>query len=1143
MAVRFILGRSGTGKTRYCIRAVVEALQEPGDQPLILLVPEQATYQVERAILSDERIAGYNRLHVLSFDRLQFLLMGKNTAKHSLSRIGQQMVVQRMLRENANRLKLFGATSSPPGLSRQVAQTIAELHQYAKTPDDIQQLLSGLAKDEQNHLAILKFADIGLIFQAYRAFIEDDFLDPDAKLLRACRAVAASDLTNGARLWVDGFAGFTTAELSILAELLRVVKEAHIALCLDPSRINPSKPEIDKLDGAGLFYPTECTYSTLFDIVKKSHLKLTPPIILEKAVRFSRCPQLAHVERGIFAPDAPRISAKENIRVVSAPDERAEVRFVVQQILQWVKEKDFRYRDIAVIASDLGRYEHYIRAYFDDYNVPFFVDRRRPLSHHPLVQLVGSALRVVTGGFSHGDIFVYLKTDLVPVERYDVDWLENYCLAFGISASDWLSGKEWRFAGKDNGTFDERKINAIRMKVSRPLLELKERLYPANGGVKDLSAEQFTQAVFNFLDDLQVRQTIGHWIEKAVEKNDRATADEHQQFYSKFVDIFDELVEVFAGHTMTAEDYFAIVHSAFSQMTLAFIPPTLDQVLIGSIERSRHPDLKAVFLIGATQKQFPVPLVQECILTDDDRAAAESADFVLGSSAGQSLAERQYLAYIAFTRPSEFLCITYPSVDDKGSAIPRSEFVSDLESLFDDLNEEVIADRQIQIEQVHNETDLSDVLCSRFGKDNLASEAIDHRREDELLGEICADEQLKVLGSHILAAVSYDNQTRLDADVVDELFGRRIHSSATRLSTFAACPYQHFARYILELKEREEFKFEPLDLGAFYHRVLDALVKRLNTESKDFTTIEDGELLKLLRDEIQRIISEDSFISNFVNRRGYNEFIIRSAGEILEDCVPAIAQMVRAGSFRPKRSEVAFGRVKDARETFGVCEFTFADHRVLSLNGKIDRLDVAHVDGEDVAIVFDYKRKDKSFNWPQFYHGLDMQLPIYMLAVRNASDTNIDRIVGAFYMPIEISPKKAAFAEILEETERFNHKAKGIFNGHFFRQLDRSDSNTFYNFFVTKKGDPFGYDNRSGALRPGIFETVLRFTEDKIVRLAGDIISGDIGAKPYRLNNVSPCRYCKYKSVCRFDWQINDYNFLESLNKSRVLSRIGGGDD
>ncbi|MEK7996281.1 MAG: helicase-exonuclease AddAB subunit AddB, partial [Planctomycetota bacterium] len=150
MAVRFILGRSGTGKTRYCTQAITDALLERSERPLILLVPEQATYQAERAILADERIAGYNRLHVLSFDRLQFLLLGKNTAQPVLSRIGRQMIVHRILRANRTRLKLFGASAGWPGLARQIAETIAELHQYAKTPDDVSQLLSELAKDERN---------------------------------------------------------------------------------------------------------------------------------------------------------------------------------------------------------------------------------------------------------------------------------------------------------------------------------------------------------------------------------------------------------------------------------------------------------------------------------------------------------------------------------------------------------------------------------------------------------------------------------------------------------------------------------------------------------------------------------------------------------------------------------------------------------------------------------------------------------------------------------------------------------------------------------------------------------------------------------------------------------------------------------
>ncbi len=135
MAVQFILGRSGTGKTTCCVNAIVEALLRKSDQPLIYLVPEQATYQASRAVLNDQRIAGYNRLHVLSFDRLIFLVSGKNAARPAISRLGRAMVIQRILRDCADKLTVFGDSAQHPGLGKRLADTISQLQQYANTPD------------------------------------------------------------------------------------------------------------------------------------------------------------------------------------------------------------------------------------------------------------------------------------------------------------------------------------------------------------------------------------------------------------------------------------------------------------------------------------------------------------------------------------------------------------------------------------------------------------------------------------------------------------------------------------------------------------------------------------------------------------------------------------------------------------------------------------------------------------------------------------------------------------------------------------------------------------------------------------------------------------------------------------------------
>ncbi|MHC4362736.1 MAG: PD-(D/E)XK nuclease family protein, partial [Planctomycetota bacterium] len=680
MTVQFILGRSGTGKTSYCFKSIAGALLEPSEQPLVLLVPEQASYQAERAILSDGRLKGYNRLSVLSFDRLQFLLLGKKTARPALTRLGRQMTVHRLLRENSGKLKVFGASAVSMGLARQMAETINELHECAKTPQDIERLLGELGKDSLNKLAAMKFSDIALVFTEYLKAVEDKYIDPDIQLERICQAVGKAEFLSGARLWVDGFSGFTTAEMAILAEVLRTVAEAKIALCLDPSKVNLTRPDIGRLDMLGLFSPTEQTYTALFEIVKKCKLELAQPVTLSEAVRYSCAEPLAHLERNLFAGGAAKISAQDSIRIVSAPSARAEIRLVARQILELVKERDYRYRDIAVIASDIGRYEHYIRAYFEDYGIPFFIDVRKPLSRHPLVELVCSALQIVTGGFSHSDVFSYLKTDLVPVSRSDVDLLENYCLAFGIAGADWQSDKDWQFAAEPS-QFDEQHINRVHRHLSEPLLRLQKGLCPPDND-RAIGPSEFTETLFDFLESLQVRQRIAEWIEQALDDGEQQSVDEHRQFYDRFVTVFDEMGEVFSAQRLTAEDYLAVLRSAFSQLTLAFIPPTQDQVLIGSIERSRHPDLKAAFLIGATQRQFPSPIDLPGVLTDADRAAAESADLALAATSRRRLVERQYLAYIAFTRPSEFLCVTYPSLDDKGSPECRSQFIETLESLF-----------------------------------------------------------------------------------------------------------------------------------------------------------------------------------------------------------------------------------------------------------------------------------------------------------------------------------------------------------------------------------------------------------------------------------------------------------------------------
>ncbi len=591
---------------------------------------------------------------------------------------------------------------------------------------------------------------------------------------------------------------------------------------------------------------------------------------------------------------------------------------------------------------------------------------------------------------------------------------------------------------------------------------------------------------------------------------------------------------VFGGRKMPTAVWSSIFSDALSTLTIKLIPPTLDQVLVGSIERSRHPDIKAIFLVGATQKQFPVPIPQEDLLGEEDYRLAESFELELNDPCRTQMVNRQYLTYIALTRAAQKLFISYPMLDEKGTPIVPWSGIEQLLAAFDDIELSYPQGLSDTPETIETESELAQWLCASMGKDRTTG------RNEEIAAGILermrqrGNASLEEMSRHVNGALDYDNAAALDVELTGAIYSTPIRTSVTRLGTFAACPYQYFAKYVLRLEKRKLLRFEPMDIGTFYHAVLENLFGALHEQNKDWADVPEEELLALCDATIGKFLKTDVHIANFIRRNAHHKYIIDAAGQTLKDFIPTLAQLSAAGVFKQTEAELEFGPSKEVELTI-----KRGQTPLISFAGKIDRLDVAEIDGKPAGVVFDFKRTPRTANFAKMLYGLDLQLPVYLLAIQQKRGLTPLIPVGAFYLPIEGGIESKSLSQLGQESVKLN-KAKGLFDGRFAESLDTTAGggwNRYYNFFISKDG-PYGHYGKSGALKPEDFTALLNYTVECVCKLAGHLSGGTINITPYRLGKASPCSWCDYRPLCRFDWQVNEYNILESCGKEQALEKM-----
>lgn len=1118
MGLQFILGRAGTGKTTTLTAQLHERLlKNPSGRPLILIVPEQATFQAEYTLATLPGLQGVIGSQVLSFGRLAYRLLQElgGATLLPIDDLGKQMVLRMLLERYHEQLTLFHRSAQQPGFVGKLARMVSECKSFGISVEELDHADWGSGTLAQ------KLHDLRLIIGAYDAYLEGKYFDTDEMLSRVATMIPQSAYIRDAEVWIDGFTGFTAQEYLLVEQLLRHARKVTISLCLDPEE---REMEADEL---ALFHPTIKTYQRLCRIAREAKVAIEEPILLTQQRRLAASPCLSHLERHLFHWRKPAASPApvrtDEVVLAAAANRRAEVEAVALQVLSLARDHGYRWRDMAILLRDILPYADEIESVFTDYQIPYFLDQKRHVMHHPVIELIRSALEVITGKWRYEAVLRCLKTDLilpgqmsVHTARAQIDLLENYVLAYGIYGSHWAAQEKWTFHAQTEGY---EQIDEIRRSFAQPLLQLEARLQ----ALDEKNVRGITTALYEFLVAVCVPDQLERWQDQAEEAGDLDAAQEHGQVWNGVISLFDQMVEAMGEECLELDTYARILDSGLESITLGLVPPALDQVLVGSMERSRQPDVKALFILGVNEGMIPMRHVEDGILDEAERERLMAAGVELAPSARQLLMAEQFLLYQALTRPAERLWLSASLADEEGKALLPSTLMERVK--------ETLPGTAIRFFSNEPTGEAEDDRFLLGRPSQVFAHLLTLLRQVKRGGTLSAfwwevydwfvQHSTEVAREKwLLSSLRYANRVApLPRATSHALYGTRLRMSVSRLERFQTCPFSHFSSHGLRLSEREMYRLERFDVGELFHESLKRVVEKMKLQQLEWAGISEESSMRLAHEVVDEVVPITR--SNILQRTARYRYLTGRLKRAVGRAIYVLGEHAKRSKFVPIGLEVAFG---PGGELPGL-EMQLDNGLSLQLIGRIDRVDQS-IDTDQLYLrVIDYKSGAKKLALADVWNGLNLQLLVYLDVVLSNAEEWLGRtaqIGGVFYYQVAdpvISAKRLLTADEAAKERAAKLRMKGLMlaDTQLARLMDmqtESGNSELLPFGIKKDGS---FTAASSVATQEQFRALQAYVRGTVKELTTRMTEGEIRVAPYTQGTFTACQICPYKAVCHYD--------------------------
>ncbi len=1145
MSLQLIFGGSGSGKSDFVYQKILEQSKSEPERTFFVLVPEQFTMQTQRELVARQEHHSIMNVDVVSFNRLAYRIFDELGMSHLniLEETGKNLVLRRVAEEQQNNLRLLKASMKKTGYISEVKSIISELTQYRIAPSQLDVLID---QENQSPLFRYKIQDIQTMYQGFQDYLQGRFITAEELLEVFSQVASQSELLKHSVLVLDGFTGFTPIQYHLLEVLLKLTKEILVTVTLD-SREDP----YNSRGIQELFYMSKKTVETLTAIAARQHVMIEEPIWVQHSdrSRFAQSPSLLWLEQNLFRQkpavyhrqkkestqskaeensisyavqakeNSAQLDAYQDIFLYSLPNPRQELHFIARKIKELVQKQGYRYKDIAIVCGDVKLYGNYAEEIFATYEIPLFLDTTRDILFHPMTEFLKRALLVVEQDFSYEAVLGYLRCGLSGFLMEEIDLLENYLLAENIRGyRRWQ--KKWVRRGKIHDQQELELINELREKLIGQFTPLREIFRSQEHATVLQESRVFYQLIYA----LGVEDQLKEYETRFQQEGESALAREYAQIYKVAMDLMDKMVELLGEEQLSIREYREILEAGMEAAAIGIIPPGYDRVVFGDIERTRLSEIKVLFFAGVNDGLIPKAVEHGGIISQAERELFASYQMELAPTDRQRSFIQKFYLYLNLTKPSQKLFLTWFRVNQEGKESRKSYLVESIRHIFPEFLPEQLQDSGGE-SLMQDQAELSQIVTPKSSRKYFA-EGLKRAKKGDFSPEwmglyqwYMGQEQWRDQILPFLEAAFYQYQGRnMGERVTRALYGSVLENSVTRLEQFSACACSHFLQYGLKLQERSLGEFAPVDMGTMFHEVLERYANAMEQEGYHWFDVPKEIQERLIDQAVEAALG--SGLDSLLLGDARSTYLVERMKRILRRTVETIAEQVKTSHFSPEGYEISFSFAEDLESV----NFTLSEQEKMRLRGRIDRVDTHKTEDTVYVKVVDYKSGNREFQLLSLYHGLQLQLVVYLNSAveifkRKYPDKNV--VPGGMYYyhlddPMIEGEAGKSDAQIREEILE-ELKLKGVAS-------EAEDPS------ISKKTKRAGKEE---------FQILSGYVNHKIREIGQKIFDGEIAAKPYQLGEDTGCDYCPYHGICGFDPSVPGQNYrkLENIKDDAEILR------